>query len=221
MHVCTAPDDHAVAAAPAAVVSRRQPAPPAGQDPDTEVMALCIARCTVRQVTCRFVILNLGDLHVAGAIGHPTALTAHHKVLIFRAPAEAALTAALSPPEPSRLERGAPTQAGGDELAVGARRMTTPYFADDAATLCTGDAVEVLSELPDGGADLVVISPRTGDCATTAPPGGVVATPRAYIRPGGTPSASPGRTAVRNRSCRRGVCSQALAVSSPGVRWRH
>jgi hypothetical protein len=220
VHVCTAPDDHAVAAAPA-VVSRRQPSPPAGQDPDTEVMALCIGRFTVRQVT----------MPVRDPQSRRSPCRRRHRPpdRTDRSPQGADLPC----PGRGRRNRGPVTTrafppgarctdtGGRGRVAVGARRMTTPYFADDAATLYTGDAVEVLSELPDGGADLVVTSPRTGDCATTAPAGGLVAIPRAYIRPGGTPSASPGRTAVRNRSCRRGVCSQALAVSSPGVRWRH
>jgi hypothetical protein len=92
--------------------------------------------------------------------------------------------------------------------------MTTPYFADDAVTLYPGDAeVRVLRELPDSGADLVVTSPRTADWATTAPAGGLVATPRAYIRPGGTPSASHGS----NRSQESVVPSGSVLSSARSV----
>lgn len=37
--------------------------------------------------------------------------------------------------------------------------MIRPYYDDNSVTLYTGDAVEVLRELPDGCADCVVTSP--------------------------------------------------------------
>lgn len=37
--------------------------------------------------------------------------------------------------------------------------MILPYYSDDSVTLYTGDAVEVLRDLPDDRADCVVTSP--------------------------------------------------------------
>ncbi|MFK0111804.1 DNA methyltransferase [Streptomyces sp. NPDC091217] len=93
--------------------------------------------------------------------------------------------------------------------------MITPYFAGDAVTLYTGDAVEVLRELPANAADCVVTSPpywglrdygtgrRTGGnpaCTDSTGRGAGTAPPR---YPRAPYPASPAHRGGGPRTCRR------------------